>query len=61
MSEQAEWQQCVEESGLSAETALIAMAALETMPDRNQGVSTPLHGRRSTLFDVFRTSETRFF
>ena len=29
MSEQAEWQRCVEESGLSAETALIAMAALE--------------------------------
>ena len=33
MSEQAKWQRCVEESGLSAETALIAMAALETMPD----------------------------
>ena len=44
MSEQAEWQRCVEESGLSAETALIAMAALETMPksERNQGLSTPL-------------------
>ena len=45
MSEQAKWQRCVEESGLSAETALIAMAALETMPDRNQGVSTPLQKR----------------
>ena len=47
MSEQAEWQRCVEESGLSAETALVAMAALETMPksERNQGLSTPLQKR----------------
>ena len=45
MSEQAKWQRCVEESGLSAETALIAMAALETMPERNQGLSTPLQKR----------------
>ena len=45
MSEQAKWQLCVEESGLSAETALFAMAALETMPDRNQGLSTPLQKR----------------
>ena len=47
MSEQAEWQHCVEESGLSAETALVAMAALETMPksESNQGLSTPLQKR----------------
>ena len=32
----------LKKSGLSAETALIAIAALETMPDRNQGLSTPL-------------------
>ena len=47
MSEQAKWQHCVEESGLSAETALVAMAALETMPksESNQGLSTPLQKR----------------
>ena len=45
MSEQAEWQRCVEKSGLSAETALIAMAALKTMPERNQVLSTPLQKR----------------
>ena len=56
MSEQAEWQPCVEESGLSSETALIAMAALETMPkyERNQGLLTPLQKRMWKAWSALR-------
>ena len=61
MSEQAEWQRCVEESGLSAETPVIAMAALDTMPERNQGLSTPLQKECGRLGQPYkkRTMNTK--